>query len=273
MGAKLHFFWTKNMWRNYILEFPEYCSSDVPQHHCRGSCADIESAVSTNGAHAYIDTFGDSSVINALNDLSSEELTVVLKALCESSLSIGDQMESASPVDVSFWPIHPNLERVWMIKKLSGTFKSEDWPMNDTSLASLDGSDCYGHGPNDVLPYGDIYSFSNANLTNEQLYALLDPTRDNLPYIYDDFGLDHCSYYHLDFGSWLPPSNGDEDSNSSYTGPLGLMVDDNQTAGAIYNPVEGDDSPAMGDGGDDSAETPTTAAPAENPAEAPNEQP
>merc|ERR1712070_73765 len=179
--AKLQFFWTKNMWRSYMIEFPSFCSLDTPQHHCRGTCGQLAEAV------------------------EEENQADVIKSMCDSALGIGDQMESASPIDISFWPIHPNLERIWMVKKLSGTFTSEEWPMNGTSLGS--GSDCYGHGPNDVLPFGDIFDSPGRrhyqNLTNNELYAMMDPNNDQLPYLYDDFTLLHCEYYGFEFESWM----------------------------------------------------------------------
>jgi hypothetical protein len=39
---------------------------------------------------------------------------------------MGDQLESASPADPSFWPIHPALERIWQWKRIVG-FTSEAW--------------------------------------------------------------------------------------------------------------------------------------------------
>lgn len=201
--AKLHFFWTKNMWRSYMIDFPSYCSLDTPQHHCRGSCDQLAEAIEEENLHIYIDMFGDSSVISAIMSLTQEKQAEVVKSMCDSALAIGDQMESASPLDISFWPIHPNLERIWMVKKLSGTFTSEEWPINGTSL----GSECYGHGPKDVLPFGDIFDSPGhrhyQNLTNVELYAMMDPNNDQLPYLYDDFTLLHCEYYGFDFESWM----------------------------------------------------------------------
>ena len=114
----------------------------------------MEDNVRSGLSGAYIDTFGDQDVIFAIKSLTTDKQIEVIDAMCSSSLSIGDQMEAGSPADISFWPIHPNLERVWMIKKLSDTFRNESWPESGSSLRSNDGSVCYGHGPNDVLPYG-----------------------------------------------------------------------------------------------------------------------
>jgi len=210
--SKLQFSWTKNLWRNYKIEFPSYCSSDTPQHQCTGSCTFLDLAHKKGSFAAYIDTFGDEVVIAAFNTLGNDDQYKALGALCENGLSIGDQMESASPADISFWPIHPNLERIWMIKKLSSTFQNESWPETGTSLATdtTASGECYGHGPYDLLPYGDIYGSmdnladKNNNLTNKGLYNLMDPMNSDLPYVYDDFSLKHCQHYDIDFGTWLP---------------------------------------------------------------------
>lgn len=206
--SKLHFYWTKNLWRSNKLEFPDYCSSDTPQHQCMGVCDGMEDAIRAGTSGAYIDTFGDSDVIAGIKDLTTDQQIEVIKAMCESGLAIGDQMESASPADISFWPIHPNLERIWMIKKLSGTFTNETWPKSGVSLLSSTGDECYGHGADDVLPYGDIYGVAaDKNLTNADLYDIMNPSEGTLPYIYDSFDLEHCQYYDFDFTTWLPDSD------------------------------------------------------------------
>lgn len=210
--SKIMFVWTKNMWRNYKVDFPTVCSPDTPQHACVGSCSDIGDEIQNRDIESYINTFGDSTVISSIKSLVLEDQIEVVTAMCESSLCIGDQMESASPTDISFWPIHPNLERVWMIKKLSGTFTDESWPQNSTSKSS-DGSTCYGHGSEDLLPMEGIVSgtegveWNATNLTNSEWYRLLDPLNGHMPYLYDDFTLKHCNFYNLSFEQWLPTTD------------------------------------------------------------------
>lgn len=38
-------------------------------------------------------------------------------------------------------------------------------------------------------------------MTNEELYAKMDPTSDAMPYIFADFEWQHCKDYGVDFGS------------------------------------------------------------------------
>lgn len=67
----------------------------------------------------------------------------------------GDQLESASPMDPSFWPIHPTIERLYMLKKLRGYFSDESWPSIGTSSY---GEDCTGHDADDVIPLLGIFT-------------------------------------------------------------------------------------------------------------------
>lgn len=67
----------------------------------------------------------------------------------------GDQLESASPMDPSFWPIHPTIERLYSLKKLRGYFTDESWPSIGTSSY---GEDCTGHNADDVIPLLGIFT-------------------------------------------------------------------------------------------------------------------
>jgi hypothetical protein len=51
-----------------------------------------------------------------------------IKLMCEAGTMEGDQLEAGSPFDISFWPIHPTIERLWHFKKLKGFFSDESWP-------------------------------------------------------------------------------------------------------------------------------------------------
>lgn len=121
---------------------------------------------------------------------------------------VGDHLESASPSDPSFWPIHPNQERLLQLKFMTGGFDDNTWPTDAASVCDkakcyindLDDKDyyeqcCYGHYIDDQLldfVSGDRYS--GFGLTNRQVYEYTDPRlKDyNMPYIYDDFSWSHC---------------------------------------------------------------------------------
>ena len=74
----------------------------------------------------------------------------IIDLACAGGLGVdGDHLESGSPMDPSFWPIHPTMERLWLFKKLAGGFTDEAWPSVD--YATVDG--CHGHKAGDVIPF------------------------------------------------------------------------------------------------------------------------
>ena len=133
----------------------------------------------------------------------------------------GDHLESASPADPSFWPIHPTQERLYHAKMFAGGFLNYtavwpsatgapkldyDWVCNhaecynytDTSADKDKGyfsSCCEGHFEHDQL-----FDFSTGDRenkfgpTNSQILLDTDPTsRDYVVgYVYDDFTWKHC---------------------------------------------------------------------------------
>ena len=120
----------------------------------------------------------------------------------------GDQRESASCYDPSFWPIHPTLERGYHAKMLSGGFSGgDDWDVQEaicyraTCYNESGGEDaytecCIGHNEDDKFP-----NFNSGVLTDEGVWMgnsdylkASDPTRSDyeMPFIYDDFSWDHC---------------------------------------------------------------------------------
>jgi len=102
--------------------------------------------------------------------------------------------------DISFWPIHPTIERLWVYKKLVGGFTDETWDVTSTSIY---GDSCSGHRQDDVIPLEGVLEGGTEGMmmmTNGELYDAMDPTTSTLPYIYDDFTWAHClEYRDIDF--------------------------------------------------------------------------
>eukprot|EP00622_Pseudochattonella_farcimen_P007493 FR743489.1.p2 GENE.FR743489.1~~FR743489.1.p2 ORF type:complete len:162 (-),score=17.60 FR743489.1:95-580(-) len=118
---------------------------------------------------------------------------LIAEVLCNSNVYVGDQLESGSPSDISFWPIHPTIERLWMWKKLRKGFTDEKWVDGDP--ISIFGATCTGHAAEDMVAYP--FSFwdeaSRERLySNRELYELANPEGSRLPYIYDSFEWPHC---------------------------------------------------------------------------------
>jgi len=121
----------------------------------------------------------------------------------------GDHLESASPADPSFWPVHGTLERLLQVKFMVGGFPSTEWPTDATKDYVCDKSSCYepaygtdydyydeccqGHFENDQLldfVSGDRYK--GYGYTNKEALDMTNPTSYSMPYIYDNFQWDHC---------------------------------------------------------------------------------
>jgi len=99
----------------------------------------------------------------------------------------GDMLDSGSPSDPVFWPIHPTMERLLLRWRMFDGL-DEEWP---TSGYSLYGDTCTGHAPSDNLEY---FSYEGKDdWTNQKLYDFYDPHEDNLPYVYHHFMWSHCS--------------------------------------------------------------------------------
>lgn len=126
----------------------------------------------------------------------------------------GDHLEAGSPSDPSFWPIHPNLERLLHAKLMTGGFEDTNWPTSGEHLCnkyicyeSTEGVKgehtqcCYGHNEYDQLlnfASGDVSS--GYGPTNAEILQWTDASREDyaMPYVYDDFTWGHCDE---DFGA------------------------------------------------------------------------
>lgn len=106
---------------------------------------------------------------------------------------IGDMFQATSSNDITFWVLHPTIERLWHVLRLNeyrGLLPNfdENWPSYNISAS------CIGHGYNDATFLSNLFSTYNTTdvYTNSELYALLHPANDSLPYIYDSLRWSHC---------------------------------------------------------------------------------
>jgi len=129
----------------------------------------------------------------------------------------GDHLESASPADPSFWPIHPTLERLLQARFMAGGFDTDEWPSDpinqyvcnkatcyDPDQATTDDirapfnswdSCCYGHYQDDqFLDAVTGNKNSYVGPTNREIFEWTNPTKDTyaMNYIYDSFIWPHC---------------------------------------------------------------------------------
>ena len=121
---------------------------------------------------------------------------------------VGDHLESASPSDPSFWPVHPNQERLLQLKYASGGFQDNEWPSDAESVCDKDScyesrygtkdahvECCYGHYSDDqLLNFVDGDVDTGYGPTNSETMAGTDSTSTaySMTYIYDDYLFSHC---------------------------------------------------------------------------------
>jgi hypothetical protein len=161
---------------------------------------------------------GDSDQISTyiIKDLSQYGMTVtdegadyLVDFICNGAASkifVGDHLESASPADPSFWPIHPTLERAYQAKLLAGGFENEVWSTDPATICerylcfidnvySNHSSCCYGHYSEDrSIDYIKGEGSQYVGLRNSEVMAATDPRTHSysFPYIYENFQWSHC---------------------------------------------------------------------------------
>jgi len=147
-------------------------------------------------------------------DLSTSQWESWRDFICDGDafkVFVGDHLESASPSDPSFWPIHPNQERMLHAKLMSGGFDDWSWPTDATEDYVCDKSSCYeseygakgyyddccyGHyEDSQLLNWIDADKGSGYGPTNGDVLTQTDPTSKDyaMTYIYDDLKWSHCS--------------------------------------------------------------------------------
>jgi len=198
-------FQIKELFRNNVMVFPEKCeySIDNPNHiNCRYKCP--------AGYDAVIEQL---TIINKYFDaanMTQHDWHYVAKFICDgdgSKIIQGDQLESASADDPSFWVIHPVMERALHLRQVSDGFEEFEWPSDVSELCLKPecifdnfGKDfhdicCRGHYATDAT-----FDFVNGERsavfgrTNLEIFIAMDAASTNYsnPYIYDSLIWRHC---------------------------------------------------------------------------------
>ena len=216
-------FYMKELYRGDILRFREDCTTDHDLSFAGTRCGYVcnEEKIDSVG-----DILSGLSLANYVTNSSDPTLWEAFKDfVCTGNayrIFSGDHLESASPADPSFWPIHPTQERLFHAKMMAGGFNSWQWP-NVTGQSTpkityewvcnhaecydyTDTSDdkekdyfvgcCAGHfGEDQLFDFESGDRGLSYGATNSQILADSDPTSDDyaVPYIYDNFDWSHCS--------------------------------------------------------------------------------
>jgi len=187
----------KNMFRNHWLNCPVTCAPDTPQSQCKCVCQDIDSYMSDDEA-----LLGVMDVVFAGEDYyfknanGDNDQKTILKLLCndydDMNPVMGDSLEAASPQDISFWPTHPTVDRLFHHRRIAG-MNDTDWPANEAwSVNGFAVDYCPMHNREDITPWPSLFESMESPYSNDDLWNLMDPEKAVLPYIYDTFEWAHC---------------------------------------------------------------------------------
>ena len=221
----------KNFWRSYVTEAPESCSHDTPQDQCHMKCSlhyknkkEVEDFMSMLKKWVYgIGNSGrvptDATWIAALNETQAAGL---MKIYCETPFTPGEQIEAASPIDPSFWPIHPTMERLLQYKRVVQDFGDMYWGATKQhgdgtnyctqgisshyaeSYLNVSSSDswldlgCEGHHADDLNMFKSNVvdpqtgKYQMRSTTNLELFRMINPKEYMVSYIYENFEWTHC---------------------------------------------------------------------------------
>jgi hypothetical protein len=148
------------------------------------------------------------SMFSSFDDASKTQKEIMVREVfCEDKIILGDHIESSSASDVSFWPIHPTLERLLIYKQLVNPLTDYTWDgglyypfWSSLCMWGLDfNTECTGHGQYDVTVGRttvfdeDIGDFTPKYINNWDLVQLWLPRNTwKLSYVYETFDYKHC---------------------------------------------------------------------------------
>ncbi|CAM9217833.1 unnamed protein product [Ectocarpus sp. 6 AP-2014] len=144
--------------------------------------------------------------------------TKVLTSLCDPG-HVGELYSSSAPYDPLFWVIHPTAERFMGWKRKLARERpdvhpfSEDWGYTHGNVVGETGmvcdwsgvrqgtldmptcvkGICGGHSAGDLLPFRVKIGGEVRKMTNAEWLDFIYPDNEELPYMYDSFGWDHCA--------------------------------------------------------------------------------
>ncbi|CAM9275842.1 unnamed protein product [Hapterophycus canaliculatus] len=225
----------KDMFRDAMFKCRGYAEPTVSQKDIMtsGVCGCLDLDLSPDGDD-YIEVFENFSSFYMFDqEFTEEEKRILAAQWCNGQVAMGESSQSSSPLDPTFWSMHPTMERLLL---LAGTFTDWSWPDEVGPWVGMDGIEydveistrsdtCYGHRGSDIFPYEILNDTINPEFTfygtkgvntlqNRQLIKLFDPNENALPFIYDNFEWSHCEALGYDFSDFF-------DTSTMQSGPKG----------------------------------------------------
>merc|ERR1712070_1141052 len=122
--------------------------------------------------------------------------------MCDTAFWPGDHLEAGSPVEASFWPIHPTIDRLLQYKSIIKPFTNVSWDTNNDACIYSSSTNCEGHNQNDLTFWKSITYNTTINAFEKQHRSNIEvreaalsaslPDSYMLPYVYSNFNWSHC---------------------------------------------------------------------------------
>jgi hypothetical protein len=200
--------YVKYFWRAGFIDCPAYCAPDTPRSECRCHCNyhgkswtevldDVQDLLKETIYKDLITRIYYKCAEYPEGFESTDDYVQYLfeGIVCDAG-SIGDNFDSESTHDPTFWPMHPTFERLMHWMRLSPEPYEYNW--------GVDVYSCVGHNPQDPIPFRNLFVDDDpaaGDYTNEQLYNKLDPTSETVPYVYSNFEWTHCEAMGFDMSN------------------------------------------------------------------------
>jgi hypothetical protein len=205
-------FWNSG-YESGSLTCPDTCDLDTPFEDCMCYCSSIDvNGISREDASEFISS--TDAILNQLSpvedylwvdeetglwtvlgddDMSAEIVPWIVQYACSPGVMAPFTASTSSTNDPIFPISHNAYERFYHYYRVSSDQTDFDWSWTDDET-------CYGRSWNDTLPFynfdiGPEFLDADQPYTNELLFNIFDPNREELPYIYEDVGLSWCDDY------------------------------------------------------------------------------
>ena len=133
-----------------------------------------------------LDSTGVSVAMEWLLKLDKTQQANLMRVWCSTAFSPGEQLEAGSPVDASFYPIHPTMERLLHYKRMVNDFDNIAWENTVTEEGTVyctqgdsgyfaqeyfdidifNDTDCMGHHAVDLTIFSSTWKGDDGSLTS-----------------------------------------------------------------------------------------------------------
>lgn len=225
---------SKELWRVGYVTCPEECSMEMSAAEC--SCSkdkeaikgktfsemlDDSGALTTvvyydNAGHEITSFYDEegvpkASLTNYTEDQTQKMYEDIFHILSQPG-HIGSMFQATSSNDITFWVLHPMIDRLWHWKRIGEEDLMEGTSTYDETWDPY--HSCYGHNPDNLQPFTNLFNDDHDDFyTNAELYDLLHPKNEDLPYTYDNFNWGHCELLGMNFGFTPKSSHGKKSSS------------------------------------------------------------